>query len=79
MDALLKVENFTMHYRTTAGHVKAVDDVTFSLARGQSLGLVGESGCGKTSIAMSIMRLLPYNSEIKSGRVFLGGQDVYSM
>lgn len=79
MDALLKVENFTMHYRTTAGHVKAVDDVTFSLARGQSLGLVGESGCGKTSIAMSIMRLLPYNSEIKSGRIFLGGQDVYSM
>jgi peptide/nickel transport system ATP-binding protein len=79
MDALLKIENFTMHYRTRAGHVKAVDDVTFSLAHGQSLGLVGESGCGKTSVAMSIMRLLPYNSEIKSGTIVLHGQDIYSM
>ncbi len=79
MDSLLRIENFTMHYRTRAGYVKAVDDVTFSLRRGQSLGLVGESGCGKTSIAMSIMRLLPYNSDIKSGVISLRGQDIYSI
>ena len=79
MDALLSVEDFTMHYRTKAGWVQAVDGVSFALKRGQSLGLVGESGCGKTSVAMSIMRLLPYNSEIKQGRITLGGRDIYSM
>ncbi len=79
MDALLRVEDFTMHYSTKAGWVQAVDGVSFALKRGQSLGLVGESGCGKTSIAMSIMRLLPYNAQIKEGRIYLGGRDIYSM
>ncbi len=79
MEALLSVEDFTMHYRTKAGWVQAVDGVSFALKRGQSLGLVGESGCGKTSVAMSIMRLLPYNAEIRHGRITLGGRDVYDM
>lgn len=79
MDALLKVEDFTMHYSTKVGWVQAVDGISFALNRGQSLGLVGESGCGKTSIAMSIMRLLPYNAKIKRGKIYLGGRDIYSM
>ncbi|MCR4402799.1 MAG: ABC transporter ATP-binding protein [Firmicutes bacterium] len=79
MDALLELDDFTMHYRTKAGWVKAVDGVTLSLARGQALGLVGESGCGKTSIAMSVMKLLPYNSKVVRGRVLFEGRDIYSM
>lgn len=79
MDPLLKLDDFTMHYRTKAGWVQAVDGVTLSLARGQALGLVGESGCGKTSIAMSIMKLLPYNSKVVRGRILFEGRDIYSM
>jgi peptide/nickel transport system ATP-binding protein len=67
MDTLLRLEDLTMHYKTKAGWVQAIDGVSFSLDRGQSLGLVGESGCGKTSIAMSIMRLLPYNAQLVKG------------
>ncbi|HHY32723.1 MAG TPA: ABC transporter ATP-binding protein [Firmicutes bacterium] len=79
MDPLLQLDDFTMHYRTKAGWVQAVDGVTLSLAKGQALGLVGESGCGKTSIAMSIMKLLPYNSKVVRGRILFEGRDVYSM
>ncbi len=79
MDTLLKLDDFTMHYRTKAGWVQAVDGVTLSLARGQALGLVGESGCGKTSVAMSIMKLLPYNSKVVRGRILFEDRDIYSM
>ncbi|MEW6227724.1 MAG: ABC transporter ATP-binding protein [Bacillota bacterium] len=79
METLLSLQDFTMHYRTKAGWVQAVDGVTLSLERGQSLGLVGESGCGKTSVAMSVMRLLPYNAKVVRGKVLFNGRDVYSM
>lgn len=79
MDTLLRLEDLTMHYKTKAGWVQAIDSVSFSLKKGQSLGLVGESGCGKTSIAMSIMRLLPYNAKIVKGRVLFGGHDLYAL
>ncbi|MGD8752500.1 MAG: ATP-binding cassette domain-containing protein, partial [Anaerolineales bacterium] len=59
IDNVLEVKDLTMHYRTRKGPVYAVDDVSFSLGRGESLGLVGESGCGKTSIAISLLKLLP--------------------
>lgn len=73
MDAVnvLEVKDLTMHYATSKGPVHAVDDVTFDLARGESLGLVGESGCGKTSIAISLMKLLPDNAQILRGEVWL--------
>lgn len=74
--ALLSVENLTMHYTMRSGDVSAVDNVTFTLERGQSLGLVGESGCGKTSVASSIIRVLPENAVIKKGRVFFDGLDL---
>jgi len=73
---VLDVEHLTMHYTVKAGDVKAVDDVSFSLAQGEALGLVGESGCGKTSVAMTLIRLLADNARIVAGRVILAGTDI---
>ena len=56
---LLAVENLSVGYRTRQGLLKAVDGVSFRLDRGKSLGFVGESGCGKTTIGMALLRLLP--------------------
>jgi peptide/nickel transport system ATP-binding protein len=68
-----------MHYTTRKGDVSAVDGVSFDLEAGKSLGLVGESGCGKTSVALALMRLLPDNAHIKSGQVFVGDTDILSL
>jgi peptide/nickel transport system ATP-binding protein len=65
-----------MHYTTRSGEVSAVNNVSFALDRGQSMGLVGESGCGKTSIAFSLLKLLPENALIKSGSIYVNGVDV---
>jgi len=75
-DNVLEVEDLTMHYTTRKGPVYAVDNVNFSLDRGGSLGLVGESGCGKTSIAISLLKLLPENAEILGGAIRINGIDV---
>lgn len=75
-DNVLEVKDLTMHYTTRKGPVFAVDDVSFGLGRGRSLGLVGESGCGKTSIAISLLKLLPGNAEIIGGEVRLNGTDL---
>ncbi len=64
---LLSVEDLVMHYRVRAGDIGAVDGVSFSLEHGRSLGLVGESGCGKTSIAICLLRLLPDNAQHQGG------------
>lgn len=64
-----------MHYKTRAGEVSAVDNVSFTLAEGESLGLVGESGCGKTSVANSLLKLLADNAVIKTGRIVFKGVD----
>lgn len=68
-----------MHYRTRAGEVAAVDNVTFDVGKGEAVGLVGESGCGKTSIANTLMRLLPENAVIKGGRVYLDGIELTAL
>ncbi len=73
---LLEVDDLVMHYQTREGEVSAVDGVTFSLHQGEALGLVGESGCGKTSIAMALLRLLPDNGRIKEGEIRLNGRDL---
>ena len=70
---VLKVENLRMHYKTKKGYVKAVDGISFELKEGESLGIVGESGCGKTSVSMTILRLLPENAEFKGGHVYFDG------
>ena len=73
---VLAVDNLTMHYVTRAGVVRAVDGVSFSVERGQSLGLVGESGCGKSSIAITLLKLLPDNARLVSGSISLSGVDL---
>ncbi len=73
---VLTVKDLTMHYMTRRGPVYAVDQVSFSLGRGDSLGLVGESGCGKTSVAISLLKLLPENAEILEGEILLNGTDL---
>ena len=76
---ILKVDNLSLRYLTRAGEVKAVQEVSFELAQGQALGLVGESGCGKTSVANCLMRLLPDNAALAGGRVILDGQDLLAL
>lgn len=76
---VLEVKNLTMHYNTKKGPVYAVDNVSFSVGRGESLGLVGESGCGKTSVAISLLRLLPDNAKILGGEIRLNGNDIVQM
>ncbi len=73
---ILDVRGLTTHYMTMQGPVEAVDNVSFSVDEGQTLGLAGESGCGKTTAALSIMGLLPSNGRILSGEIVLDGEDL---
>ncbi|MDR7426426.1 MAG: ABC transporter ATP-binding protein [Armatimonadota bacterium] len=75
-DGVLTVEELRLHFRTTKGPVQAVDDVSLTLRRGRTLVVVGESGCGKSSLARAILRLLPRNVHTYSGRIRLNGSDV---
>jgi peptide/nickel transport system ATP-binding protein len=72
----LAVENLSTRYVTRAGEISAVDGVSFALSRGEVLGLAGESGCGKTTLAMSLLKLLPENGRITGGRILLEGTDL---
>jgi oligopeptide/dipeptide ABC transporter ATP-binding protein len=76
-DTVLEVQDLRTHFFLRRGVVKAVDGVSFSLKRGEVLGLVGESGCGKSVTALSLMRLLPKGgASTVGGRVLLGGEDI---
>jgi peptide/nickel transport system ATP-binding protein len=77
--SLLTVENLKMYYTTMEGAVKAVDNVSFSVDKGKALAIAGESGCGKSSLAFTIMRLLPYNGRVIDGKIQLKGLDILSM
>jgi peptide/nickel transport system ATP-binding protein len=68
-----------MYYETLRGWVKAVDDVSFTVDKGDAIGLAGESGCGKTSAALSILRLLPTNARIVSGRIMFHDTDIVKL
>jgi oligopeptide/dipeptide ABC transporter ATP-binding protein len=73
---LLVVEGLTTHFRLGGQTVYAVDDVSFTLEDGEALGIAGESGCGKTTTALSLLRLLPSNAEVVAGSVRLFGIDL---
>ena len=75
-ETLLSVRDLAIHYRTAAGPVQAVDGIDFDIGSGEALGLVGESGCGKTTAAKGMLRLLPPNGEIPRGRIDFGGRDL---
>jgi peptide/nickel transport system ATP-binding protein len=77
--ALLEVQNLKLYYKTVRGLIRAVDGVNFSVEKGETLGLVGESGCGKSSVAISIMRLLPRNVEVYEGRITFDGIDLMKL
>ena len=76
---LLQVQDLRTQFFTTRGVVHAVDGVTFHVDAGETLGVVGESGCGKTMTALSILRLLPDPGKIMSGRILFRGKDVTKM
>ncbi len=73
---LLEVRNLSVSFSTPYGEAEAVRDVSFSLKPGETLALVGESGCGKSVLCKSIMKLLPSNGKIKAGNIFVQGIDI---
>src|SRR6059058_1385540 len=77
--ALLDVDDLQTYFKTRAGEVHAVDGVSFSVERGKTLGIVGESGCGKSVTALSIMGLLPPSGRIVSGSVRFEGRELTEM
>ena len=76
MSSLLSVKNIRLYFSTRKGVVRAVDDVSFDLRKGETLAIVGESGCGKSSLARALIRLLPRNVHTYSGEVLLDGVNV---
>ncbi|MBD9227793.1 MAG: ABC transporter ATP-binding protein, partial [Clostridiales bacterium] len=79
-EKFLKVEDLVVEYRTGGKVVHAVNNVSFELERGKTLGLVGETGAGKTTIAKTILRVLPdAQAKVKSGKVILDGEDLLSL
>lgn len=77
--SLLDIENLKLHFRSKAGIVQAVDGVNFQLNRNEAVVVLGESGCGKTSFAKALLRLLPRNVSEYSGEVFLDGQELMGL
>ena len=77
---ILKVRDLSVSFATEMGPAKVIEDVSFSVEHGRTLGLVGESGCGKSVTAMSIIRLLPSPpSRVESGRIFFNGDDMLEL
>ena len=76
-EIILQVKNLVTAFDTESGRIRAVDDVSFEIKKQQTLGIVGESGCGKSVTALSIMRLLPQpTGSIESGRILFNGTDL---
>jgi len=73
---LLRIEELVLHFNTTQGVVQAVDGVNFELDSNRAVVILGESGCGKSSLAKAILRLLPRNSGTYTGHIYLDGKDI---
>ena len=76
---LLRIEELILHFNTTHGVVQAVDGVNFELDSNRAVVILGESGCGKSSLAKAILRLLPRNSGTYSGHIYLDGKDIMTL
>lgn len=79
MPPLLEIKDLITVFDTNRGRIKAVDGVSLTLQAGETLGVVGESGCGKTMLALSIMRLIPANGNIINGSISFQGQDLLKL
>jgi len=79
MGALLNVRGLNVRYHTHKGNLNALEDVNFHVDQHEIVGVVGETGCGKSTVAASILQLLPPNGEIVSGEIQLDGLDLRSM
>jgi peptide/nickel transport system ATP-binding protein len=77
--ALLEVQNLTTHYRILRGWVRAVENISFKLDQGEALGIAGESGSGKSTIALSLLRILPAGGHIRKGKIFFEGKDLVQL
>lgn len=78
-EILLRTEKLTLHFRTSKGILQAVDGVDFTLDQHEAVVIIGESGCGKSSMAKAILRLLPRNVHAYHGKVFLNGTDIMQL
>lgn len=78
-ERLLHIENLVLHFKTSNGSVQAVDGVDFDLDTNRAVVILGESGCGKTSLSRALLRLLPRNVDKYSGKVYLHGNDVMTL
>ncbi|MFW5941171.1 MAG: ABC transporter ATP-binding protein [Chloroflexota bacterium] len=78
-NTLLHVEDLKLHFRSTKGVVQAVDGVDFELKRNEAVVIIGESGCGKSSLARAILRLLPRNVAVYNGQVLLNGENIMEL
>lgn len=76
MSDLLEIENLSVSFDTPQGELEAVRDVSFSLRKGEVLALVGESGCGKSVLCKTIMKLLPATARIREGSILVNGTDI---
>jgi peptide/nickel transport system ATP-binding protein len=73
---VLKLDQLTTHYRTLRGWVRAAENVSFEVNKGEALGVVGESGCGKTTVALSILKILPRGGVIRKGKILFNDTDL---
>ena len=78
-NTLLRIEDLYLHFRTTKGNVQAVDGVTFDLGYKEAVVILGESGCGKSSLAKAILRLLPKNVSEYKGKIYLDSLELMGM
>ncbi len=78
-DAVVEVRNLRLHYFTGKGPVRAIDGVSFALQRGETLGVVGESGCGKTTLGVALLNMPTPPGRIVGGQVLVEGKDIVAM
>ena len=79
MEKILKVENLKMYYHTSKGLVKAINDISFEINKGETLGIVGESGCGKTSLGTSLLGMPSVPGKYEGGKIILDNEDIITL